>query len=173
MACLERVRAFHRLPGDQQQAMQWDKLKGLLTYVDRHNRYYRGIFEQNGIRVADLNGFEDIKRVPFLTKEILQSHQERLSSDGRRRYDRRSTSGSAGMPLKFAKDRQALAHMNAVMCEAYGWHGIEIGDRHGRIWGVPFSAAGGLLRIAGSIRTANSARHATSNPPIDVAVQDR
>ena len=143
--CLDQARAFHRLPADQQRKIQWDKLKVLLTYVGNHNPYYRDLFEQSGIEVADLGGFEDIRQIPFLTKEIVQLQQDRLSSSGWQRYDHRSTTGSTGMPLEFTKDRRALAHMDAVMHEAYGWYGIEIGDRQGRIWSVPLSAVGRSL----------------------------
>lgn len=48
----------------------------------------------------------------------------------------RSTSGSTGSPFVFPKDRNASAHMDALMYYVYSWHGIKIGDRQARLWGT-------------------------------------
>jgi len=73
---------------------------------------------------------------PVLTKSKIKEFMDDflLSSI---RHSWRSTSGSTGSPFLFPKDRDATAHMDALMYHAYSWHGIKVGDRQARLWGTP------------------------------------
>lgn len=47
------------------------------------------------------------------------------------------TSGSTGVPMVFAKDKQAHAMSWALILQRYGWHGIHAGDKQARFYGIP------------------------------------
>jgi phenylacetate-CoA ligase len=51
---------------------------------------------------------------------------------------RKTTGGSTGEPVTINKTRQAMAWELAATWRGYSWAGIDIGDRQGRFWGVPF-----------------------------------
>jgi phenylacetate-CoA ligase len=137
---IKEVRQFHSLSRSQQLERQWIKLKKLLDHVYRNNSYYKDIFDKNDCQPDRIKAPADLKKIPILTKRDIQQHSAGMISRGGYRLSRRSTSGSTGMPLTFVKDRDAAAYMNAVMHEVYAWHGIDIGDRQCRIWGVPLQS---------------------------------
>lgn len=131
------VRAFNRLTAPLMLEKQWVKLTNLLKFAYNHNDYYRLLFDEYGLTPDAIKDPDDFKKIPYLDKRTIQENYGQLLSRGRWRVDHRKTSGSTGIPLKFVKDRTALAYMNAVMHEVYGWHGIEVGDRSCRIWAIP------------------------------------
>jgi len=135
-ALINEVKAFNGLKAPEIEKRQWDKITSLLHYVYDHNPYYRTLFDRHDLKPADISTPEAFRRIPYLTKRVIQTENDRLRSRDRWRVSSRKTSGSTGMPIRFVKDHRATAYMNAVMHEVYNWHGIEIGDRLGRIWGM-------------------------------------
>ncbi|MFZ5979902.1 MAG: phenylacetate--CoA ligase family protein [Candidatus Zixiibacteriota bacterium] len=133
----DELRAFNRLSVEHMKEKQWEKMTALLKYVYKNNPYYKKLFDDNNLTPERIQNPDDFKKIPYLNKAVIQTNHKQLLSTGSRRLDHRKTSGSSGMPLQFVKDRIALACMNAVMHEVYGWHGIEIGDRSCRIWAIP------------------------------------
>ncbi len=135
--CLKEVHAFHGLSFADMQEVQRTKLKDLLKYVYRSNKYYRNVLDRQGIDVDRVDDPGVFRRIPLLTKDEIRAHSNTMRSSGSMRVSARRTSGSTGIPLNLVKDREASAYMEAVVYEVYGWHGISIGDRQGRIWAMP------------------------------------
>jgi len=142
---MDEIRAFHEKPLSRKLDIQWNKLQDLLQYVYANNAYYRDLFDKNGIDVRKIDSPEEFRQIPFLTKDAIRSDSQAMRSTYSGRVSARSTSGSTGIPLSFVKDRDSTAYMDALMYEVYGWHGIGIGDRQSRLWGVPFSPRGRLM----------------------------
>jgi phenylacetate-CoA ligase len=134
---LKELREFNRLDRKQMEVRQWSKLTHLLNYVYQNNRYYKKLFDDHGLTPNKIQSWEDFRNIPFLSKASIRQLGTGMLSDGNERLDHRKTSGSSGTPLLFVKDRVALAYMDAVMHDVYGWHGIEVGDRCCRIWAIP------------------------------------
>jgi phenylacetate-CoA ligase len=133
----QEVKQFHKLPLVEMKQRQWNKLLSILSYSYDNNAYYGKLFDDNYIKPGDIKDVSELKKIPYLTKKIIQEDYTRLISPNHRRLSHRKTSGSTGMPLKFVKDMDSLAYMDAVMYEVYGWHGIKMGDPQCRIWGLP------------------------------------
>ncbi len=131
------VRAFNSLPYSQMREIQWFRLVRLIEFAYNNNPYYRELYDKHGVDPRKISGFEDFAKLPFLLKSEIKEKHERMISAGKWRLSQRKTSGSTGTPLKFVKDIEALAYMNAVMHDVYSWHGIKIGDRQARIWAIP------------------------------------
>jgi phenylacetate-CoA ligase len=142
---MDEIRRFHELTYSRKRKIQWQKLISLLKYTYHNNGYYRNLFDERGIDVRDIISPEDFRRVPFLEKDAVRTKARDMRSDFPGRVSMRKTSGSTGIPLKFVKDREATAYMDALMYEVYGWHGIDIGDRQARLWGVPLDRKGGVV----------------------------
>ena len=139
---MREIEDFEHLSSEEMSAMQWDRLKALLNHAYKNNVFYREHFERAGIVPDDINSLVDFERVPFLTKKLLRDNFSSMMSNSPGRVSLRKTSGSTGTPLKLAKDRTATAYMDAYMYDVYGWYGIKIGTRQGRIWGIPFGFSG-------------------------------
>jgi phenylacetate-CoA ligase len=131
------VSSFHKKSLDEMLTIQLDKVKKLAVFLYTNNPYYKNLFDTNGIRPEDIKQISDFTRIPAMTKSIMQSDMNNLLSSVKMRSSPRKTSGSSGIPLWFIKDRTASAYMDAVMYEVYGWHGIKMGDRQARLWGMP------------------------------------
>jgi phenylacetate-CoA ligase len=133
----KEVAAFHKISFDEMQHIQFQKAQKLVSFVYVNNKYYRNLLDSNGIKPEDIKSLADFSRMPLLTKEILQKNMDDMKSRAELKSSPRKTSGSTGIPLFFYKDRIATAYMDALMYEVYGWHGVKMGDRQARFWGMP------------------------------------
>jgi len=139
---IAEIRTFHRLPREEMTRIQLGKLRSLMQFLYAKNPYYREIFDESGFDVRHIESSRDLERLPFLTKADLNARSSEMLSQYSGRTSKRKTSGSTGIPLVFEKDRDATAYMDALMYEVYSWHGIDIGDRQSRVWGVPLDTTG-------------------------------
>ena len=82
---------------------QLQKLGGLLNHAYENVPYYRRIFDERGLKPGDIQDFNDLRRLPFLTKEIIRDNLEDLKAgnylSGKLEYV--TTGGSTGVPLGF------------------------------------------------------------------------
>ena len=67
-------------------AYQYDKLKTIIAYAMTHVPYYRKAFHDCGFELGDFKCINDIKGLPYLTKDILRScpPEEFLSDESSR-----------------------------------------------------------------------------------------
>ncbi len=78
-----------------------------------------------------------LARQPLVERADLVEVQQRvLASRKLRGVEIRRTSGSTGVPFRFARSTEMLAWMDAAMWAAYAWHGIRPGDKRLRFWGL-------------------------------------
>ena len=78
------------------------KLKKLLEHASSTVPYYKKLFRQINLDVEKIHSFQDFRRVPFLTKQLVQRYNEELISDAFQgaQLIPRYTSGSTGNPMK-------------------------------------------------------------------------
>ena len=80
---------------------QWCKLEVLLKHAYQNVPYYRRVFDEKGLKPKDIQNWDDFRKVPFLTKQIIRDNLEDLVaknySQSRKLYV--TTGGSTGMPL--------------------------------------------------------------------------
>ena len=77
--------------------------------------------------------------LPIVTKALFQRPLLESLSDGYapETLHRSSTSGSSGEPFFFARDKYTHARTWALIAQRYGWHGIRLGSRQARFYGIP------------------------------------
>ncbi len=85
---------------------QWNELKKIIEHAYKTVPYYKKLFKENNILPSDIRSFEDMKKIPYLTKEIVQKNLEDLISSV---YDINklsyvTTGGSTGIPMGFYRD---------------------------------------------------------------------
>lgn len=94
--------------------LQQEKLQQLLTYVNHHSPFYKKLFAQHNINVSKIKTLENLRLLPFTTKEDLQKNNEDfLCVDRKNVIEYTSTSGTLGSPVTIAlteNDLQRLAN---------------------------------------------------------------
>lgn len=92
---------------EQQNEYQMKQVKQIIKYSYENVPYYTRLFNENNIKPEYIQGFNDLKIIPYLTKEIIQSNLDELVS---KKYNKNklkyvTTGGSTGMPMGFYQDK--------------------------------------------------------------------
>ena len=142
---LKEMNEAFKLSQNQLIEYQNIKLNELVSYLNKNISYYRKMFKNKEILANDLFALYDIKMFDITTKNEIRKHYYEMHDNNIKQYWR-STSGTTGQPLQFQKDTLASGYMDAVMYEAYSWHGVKIGDKQGRIWGTALEPRNRLIQ---------------------------
>lgn len=89
-----------------------------ILYISKNSKFYQRIFKENKIEPAGIKTLEDLKQIPFTTKDDLdQCNEDFICVDKRQIIDYITTSGTLGNPVTFAmtdKDLNRLAYNEAI-----------------------------------------------------------
>lgn len=109
---------------------QESQLRKLITHCYTSVPYYSDIFNQQGLKPDDINTIEDLRKLPFLTKEIVRRHKRRLRATNVSSFNMEPeiTSGSTGVALDFDIDTATRAMERALSLRQLLWLGYEKGD---------------------------------------------
>lgn len=96
---------------------QFTQLKQILIYSFQNVPYYHDLFKKISFDPFKFSDFEQIKVIPFLTREIINENFSNLISKKRIRngFYTASTGGSTGQPLKFLLDYESIFKENAFV----------------------------------------------------------
>jgi phenylacetate-CoA ligase len=53
---------------------QMQQLSKLLNHAYENVPYYQKVFDERGLRPKDIQNFDDLRKLPYLTKEIIQEN---------------------------------------------------------------------------------------------------
>lgn len=155
LASLGELGLYRRLR--QLEELQWwspdrlhsfvdERLAQILTFAAANVPFYASLGAQP---ISPREARSVLSGVPYTTKSNLQSDLAALRARSLPwRVTTKTTGGSTGQAVTVLKDHAAMAAARAVMWLGYGWHGIAIGDRCARFWGVPQT---GLRRLKGAL----------------------
>jgi len=80
--------------------LQEERLQELVAYLNKYSPFYKELFTQHHINVADIKTLDDLKRIPTTTKEDLQQRNNDFLCVGRDKIiEYSSTSGTLGSPV--------------------------------------------------------------------------
>ena len=107
-----------KIPTDYKKAKErQDKLvHQTMKRAYEHVPYYRAIFEEKGLTPDDFHSTEDLVKFPVMTRQDLRAWMQsefEAHPDQKDEWEIFSTSGSSGVPLKFATTHREAACMNA------------------------------------------------------------
>lgn len=111
---------------------QMQQLRKLLDHAYENVPYYGRVFDERGLKPKDIQDFDDLRKLPCLTKEIIQ---ENLSDMVARNYPESklqycTTGGSTGISLGFYHEKGvSAAKEQAFMFTQWNRVGFKIGDR--------------------------------------------
>jgi phenylacetate-CoA ligase len=92
---------FRILPVSMIQRRQLRKFARLFNHAKNNSAFYKKIYEDAGVLYLKINSFEDIKKIPVVTKEMMRAHDvgSILTTKPNPGLIIRSTSGSTGKPF--------------------------------------------------------------------------
>jgi len=82
---------------------QLEQLEKLLNHAYKNVPYYRRVFDERGLKPGDIQSIEDLRKLPFLTKEIIRKNKEKLKAANFHgsAFSNATTGGSSGDPFGF------------------------------------------------------------------------
>ena len=86
------------MPVEKIKALQCEKLKKQVKYVYENVEYYRNLMDKKGVKPEDIQSLDDIKKLPFLSKDDLREAYPYglLGTDLKNIIRIQSTSGTTG-----------------------------------------------------------------------------
>ena len=91
---------------EQLDEYQLEQLSKLLHHAYENVPYYRRVFDERGLKPKDIQDFNDLQQLPYLTKEIVKQNYDKLVSKNLAKGDCvvTYTGGSTSEPMKFLVD---------------------------------------------------------------------
>lgn len=111
---------------------QMQQLSNLLHHAYENVPYYQKVFNERGLRPRDIQNFDDLRKLPYLTKEIIQENLPELVArnypESKLQYC--TTGGSTGIPLGFYHEKGvSQAKEQAFMLSQWNRVGFKIGNK--------------------------------------------
>lgn len=118
------------------ETLQLKKLSDLLTHAYKTTQYYKNLFDDSGFSPESLCDFSDMKKIPYLTKNIIRENSNSLVSNCYREKDLHSseTGGTTGVKMKFWRNNDCLSIKEASRFRFEKWAGWDFGQRMGLVW---------------------------------------
>ena len=132
---LSELESIEHFDADKIKEWQNKKLSLLMRHSYENVPYYNRIFKKLGIIPADIKDMEDLKKLPFLTKEDVRRNPEDFLARNINRFfvTKNFTSGTSGKPLKLYRDLYSINFENAIVWRQRRWGGLDFSDRIGVI----------------------------------------
>jgi len=116
---------------------QFQQLRNLLNHAYENVPYYRRVFNEIGLKPENIQCFDDLKKLPCLTKDDFRKHFTELIA---RNIDVRNlpmarTSGTSGKPLQFYTAHDIQEKEWAFICHQWSRVGYRPGDARVEIRG--------------------------------------
>jgi len=121
---------------EENKEIQRKKLYKLIDYASQNIPYYQRIIQDYDIQFSEDTIFDDIKKFPLLTKEVIRNHFDELYKFRDRTYFLNHTSGSTGEPAIFYQDRYFREWRDATKIFFDEWAGRKIGQPMILLWGA-------------------------------------
>lgn len=103
-------------------AWQTEKLRKIVRHAMENTDGYRDLYRQAGIKPEDIRELEDLRHLPFTTKELLRDNLAAFSlREGGGRYV--TTGGSTGIPFGFYENPSMQEIECAFMHTGWSWAG--------------------------------------------------
>lgn len=100
---------------------QNEHLQKFVKHAYEHTVYYKRVFDELGITPEDIKTAEDLKKLPIVNKEIVNSHFDEFVPDniGKFRYRKSRTGGTTGEPMFYYCDENTWGYVTAA--KIYYW----------------------------------------------------
>lgn len=106
------------------------QLRKIIAHAYAYVPYYQKLFRANNIVPDDIQTSADLKKIPFMTKELLQCNFDLLTARNSKQYNPAmlSTSGTTGGKVNFYVDKPSNVLEFVYYWRYWGWTGYRLGD---------------------------------------------
>ena len=111
---------------------QIQQLSKLLCHAYENVPYYQRAFDERGLKPEDIQDFDDLRKLPYLTKDEVRDNFDDLMAKNlpKSRFEYTTTSGSTGIPLWFYRERGVTLPLEtAFHARMRRWMGYRFGDK--------------------------------------------
>ena len=136
LASLRCLTATQYASADHLFDLRLRKLHLLMRHAFDNVSFYRRRFQESGITPDDIRGFEDLRRLPPLTKDDIISGGDSLVAVNipRSAMHHTTSGGSTGRYAMFWRDNNCLNIKNAAKLRFDSWTGWRVGDKVAYVW---------------------------------------
>jgi phenylacetate-CoA ligase len=110
---------------------QMQQLNNLLHHAYENVPYYRRVFDERGLKPGHIHDLDDLRKLPYLTKEIIQENLQQLVASNYSKSQLRygTTGGTSGIPMRFVLEKGVTDSKEQAFISAL-WKrvGFTIGD---------------------------------------------
>jgi phenylacetate-CoA ligase len=98
---------------------QFSKLKAIIAYAYENVPYYKDLFTRIDFHPGDFKTLQDIKKIPYLTKNIVREKQDQLisTSFNPKHIKITHTGGTTGLPMSFCLDKRTASLIEMAYLE--------------------------------------------------------
>lgn len=135
---LRELRESEWWPRQRLQELKLQRMQHIVQTAYDRTPFWRQFMDEQGIKPADIQTLDDLRKFPLLEKETLREKREDMvwREEGRRIQLVR-TSGSTNEALEFYTSSTREAHINAARMRGHEWIGVRRGDKEMYYWASP------------------------------------
>jgi phenylacetate-CoA ligase len=111
---------------------QMQQLSKLLNHAYENVPYYRRVFDERGLKPKDIQDFDGLRKLPYLTKDIIRKNLSDLVAQNcpESKLYYVATGGSTGIPLGLYWEREFTDPKEwAFVWRQWNWAGYQFGER--------------------------------------------
>lgn len=133
---LEKSQYWDRDSIDKFRTKQFLKI---IAHCYQNVPFYRKYFDDNGLKISDFQTLDDVKKLPFITKEIIKHKKSELQAlNFKERFiDHQTTGGTTGIPTNFGIDMTSVYKWDANSWRFWKYAGYDIGMPAIYFWAHP------------------------------------
>ena len=132
MYYLKYIESMNKWSSTEIKDWQNELMQKLINHVYNNTIYYREVMKELKLSPSDFKIIDDLKKLPVLKKEYVVSHFDEFvpTNINKIKYDRSSTGGSTGDPMRFLSDIDFLCFAQANRIYSWQHAGYNYGDRY-------------------------------------------
>lgn len=155
---MEELWARDRMPREEREQIQLDRLRNTVAYVREHVPFYRRKMEEKGVTEDDIESLTDIRKLPFTVKDDLRDNYpfDLFAVPLEKIVRTHCSSGTTGKPIVAGYTAQDIDVWSEVMARTFNLIGITTQDITQVAWGYGLFTGGlgahyGLERLGATV----------------------
>jgi len=111
---------------------QMQQLEKLLKHAFENVPYYQRVFNERGLKPKDIKSINDLRKLPYLTKDIIRKNLSDLIAKNYPKSELRyvTTGGSTGTPMGFYWEKGITEPREwAYVWRGWNWAGFKFGEK--------------------------------------------
>ncbi len=133
------VQTLHNYSFEQLREYQLKRIRQLVEYAYRKVPFYQREWKDLGLEPGDIKSFEDVHRLPIMTKVKMRANSKELLSteSANKKLIQSGTGGTTDSPIVLYYDYARARMKEAEMWYFRKWFQWEQADKVAYLWGAP------------------------------------